>query len=149
MSQEIDRNVSSPRFSENGEDIIFRLEDSSEDHLVKISSQGGSPVRIVEGPLSAGLFSLGKNGVVASLIGTLDRPSEIHVLKDDELRRVTFTNDDFLAAIDIAEVKNVQFPSRDGTEIEGFVTFPVGFEVGIRYPTLLSCLLYTSDAADE
>ena len=137
LSQEIDRNVSSPRFSENGEDIIFRLEDSSEDHLVKISSQGGSPVRIVEGPLSAGLFSLGKNGVVASLIGTLDRPSEIHVLKDDELRRVTFTNDDFLAAIDIAEVKNVQFPSRDGTEIEGFVTFPVGFEVGIRYPTLL------------
>ena len=137
LSQEIDRNVSSPRFSENGEDIIFRLEDSSEDHLVKISSQGGSPVRIVEGPLSAGLFSLGKNGVVASLIGTLDRPSEIHVLKDDELRRVTFTNDDFLADIDIAEVKNVQFPSRDGTEIEGFVTFPVGFEAGIRYPTLL------------
>ena len=53
------------------------------------------------------------------------------------MRRVTFTNDDFLADIDIAEVKNVQFPSRDGTEIEGFVTFPVGFEVGIRYPTLL------------
>ena len=137
LSQEIDRNVSSPRFSENGQDIIFRLEDSSEDHLVKISAEGGSPVRIVGGPLSAGQFSLGKNGIVASLIGTLDRPSEIHVLKDDELARVTFTNDDFLADIDIAEVKNVQFPSRDGTEIEGFVTFPVGFEEGIRYPTLL------------
>ena len=137
LSHEIDRNVSSPRFSEDGKNIIFRLEDSSEDHLVRIPAEGGKPVRFVKGPLSAGQFSLGKNGTIASLIGTLDRPSEIHVLKDNELRRVTFTNDAFLTKIDIASVKNVQFPSKDGTEIEGFVTFPIGFEEGIRYPTLL------------
>ena len=137
LSRAIDRNVSSPRFSEDGKDIIFRMEDSSEDHLVQIQAQGGTPVRLVEGPLSVGQFSLGKSGTVATLIGILDRPSEIYVLKETQLNRITFTNDQFLAGIKIAEVKNIQFPSKDGTEIEGFVTFPVGFEEGIRYPTLL------------
>jgi dipeptidyl aminopeptidase/acylaminoacyl peptidase len=137
LTKEIDRNISSPKFQENGKYIIFRMEDSSEDHLVQISVDGGTPVRFIEGPLSVGQFSLGKNGTIATLIGTLNRPPEIHVLENNEVKRVTYTNDKFLDGIELADVKNVRFPSKDGTEIEGFVTFPIGFEEGIRYPTLL------------
>ena len=137
LTGHIDRNVSSPQFRKNGKDIIFRMEDSSEDHLVQISTSNRTPERLIKGPLSVGQFSLGKDGVIATLISTLDKPSEIHLLQENQLSRITYTNDKFLADIKIADVKNVQFPSKDGTEIEGFVTFPIGFEEGIRYPTLL------------
>ena len=35
LTGHIDRNISSPQFRENGKDIIFRMEDSSEDHLAE------------------------------------------------------------------------------------------------------------------
>jgi len=137
LTRALDRHVRSPRFSADGEAILFRLEDSGENHLARISREGDDLERIVQGPLSAGSFDLGPGGTIAVLVATLDRPNEIHVLSGRDLRRITHTNDHFLSGIQLAEVKNVQFPSRDGTEIEGFVTLPVGYQEGVRYPTLL------------
>ena len=137
LTRELDRNASSPRFTEDGEGILFRLEDSAESHLAWISVDGSKIERIVQGPLSVRGFDLGPDGMIATVLATLHRPSEIHVGTGDELERITRTNDDFFAGIQLAEVKNVQFPSKDGTEIEGFVTLPVGYQEGLRYPTLL------------
>lgn len=53
------------------------------------------------------------------------------------LERLTRVNDELLSGIELGEVENVQYASRDGTEIEGFVVFPPDFEDGRRYPTLL------------
>ena len=36
-----------------------------------------------------------------------------------------------------AMVRNIHFNSADGTEIEGWVYFPPGFQEGTRYPTIL------------
>jgi dipeptidyl aminopeptidase/acylaminoacyl peptidase len=43
----------------------------------------------------------------------------------------------FLDSRQLAEVENVQFESADGTEIEGFIYKPPGFNENFRYPTLL------------
>ena len=137
LTRALDRNVSSPRFTADGDGILFRLEDSAENHLARIGRDGDNLERIVQGPLSAGSFDLGPGGTIALLVATLERPNEIHVLSGRDLRQVTHTNDEFLSGIRLAEVKNVQFPSLDGTEIEGFVTLPVGYQEGLRYPTLL------------
>jgi len=137
LTRALDRNVGSPRFTADGEAILFRLEDSAENHLARIGREGDDLERIVRGPLSAGSFDLGPGGTIAVLVATLDRPNEIHVLSGQGLRQVTHTNDDFLSGIQLGEVKNVLFPSKDGTEIEGFVTLPVGYQEGLRYPTLL------------
>ena len=137
LTRSLDRNVRSPRFTSNGDAILFRLEDSGENHLARIGRDGDDLERIVRGPLSAGSFDLGPDGTIAVLVATLERPNEIHVLSGRDLRQVTHTNDEFLSEIRLGEVKNVHFPSRDGTEIEGFVTLPVGYQEGLRYPTLL------------
>ena len=47
------------------------------------------------------------------------------------------TADSLLAHIELGEVETVQFPSKDGTEIEAFITKPPGFDPAFRYPTLL------------
>lgn len=137
LTRELDRNVSGPRFSEDGTKIIFRVEDSSENHLVQIDVESRGMHRIIQGPLSVGQFSQGPDGMIATLVATLDRPNEIHMGTEGQFRRVTHTNDAFFSGIALGEVRNVRFPSRDGTEIEGFVTLPVGYQDGLRYPTLL------------
>lgn len=154
LTRALDRNPRGPRFSDDGRWIWFGLEDSAEDHLVRIHPDGSGLERPVSGALSAFGFDWA-GGTFAAQVNTLDRPAEIFVVEGvDEaagahtaagaggtgratLRRVTHHNDDFLSSVRIGETRDVHFRSRDGTEIEGFVTFPPDFEEGRRYPTLL------------
>ncbi len=54
-----------------------------------------------------------------------------------EQRQLTHTNDNLLKSIRLAEVENIHFPSRDGTEIEGWIFTPPGYDSKLRYPTIL------------
>lgn len=72
----------------------------------------------------------------------LDRPGEIYRVTGSEdgsadLERVTGHNDEFLSAVRIADTRNIQFRSADGTPVEGFVTFSPDFVEGRSYPMLL------------
>jgi len=141
LTTDLDRNVSQPRFSDDGDWIWFRLEDSGENHVARIRPNGEDLERPISGPLSAGAFDWA-GGTFAVSVSYLDYPGEIYRMTGAErgsgdLSRVTGHNDDFLSKVLVAETRNIQFHSADGTEVEGFVTFPPDFVEGQRYPTLL------------
>jgi dipeptidyl aminopeptidase/acylaminoacyl peptidase len=137
LTASLDRNVSSPHFADDGRSILFGLEDSGENHLARIDVSSADVSRPIGGHLSARSFSYGPNGLVTALVSRTDLPGEVFLLERTGLRQVTAVNDEFVSGIRLAEVRNVQFPSRDGTEIEGFVFLPPGFDAAMRYPTLL------------
>ncbi|MCK5650286.1 MAG: S9 family peptidase [Gemmatimonadetes bacterium] len=137
LTTELDRNVRSPRFTEDGRSIYFLLEDSGENHLARIDVSGRNLQRPISGPLSVRSYHMGPGGMITTMIGRTDLPGEIFRVEGGGLEQVTHVNDDFLAGIRLGEVRNVQFPSLDGTEIEGFIHFPPGFQEGMRYPTIL------------
>lgn len=137
LTESLDRNVSSPNFSPDGKSIFFLLEDSGERHLARIDPNGKNLARPVAGHRSVRGFDLGRNGHTALLISLPHCPGEIFLLRGEEPARLTTVNDPLMAQIKLAEVENVQFPSRDGTEIEGFIFKPHGFDPAFRYPALL------------
>lgn len=137
LADDLDRNVRSPRFDPNGTSIWFLVEDSAEDHLARLDLSSGWISRPISGSRSVNGFDLGPNGMVASRISELTFPAEIFVGTGKDRERLTHENDAWLSQIQLGSVKNVTFPSEDGTEVEGFITLPVGFEEGLRYPTLL------------
>ena len=141
LTTDLDRNVSQPRFSDDGDWIWFRLEDSGENHVARIRPNGEDLERPISGPLSTGAFDWA-GGTFAVSVSYLDHPGEIYRMTGAErgsgaLGRVTGPNDDFLSKVLVAETRNIQFHSADGTEVEGFVTFPPDFVEGQLYPTLL------------
>ena len=141
LTTDLDRNVSQPRFSDDGDWIWFRLEDSGENHVARIRPNGEDLERPISGPLSTGAFDWA-GGTFAVSVSYLDYPGEIYRMTGAErgsgdLSRVTGHNDDFLSKVLVAETRNIQFHSADGTEVEGFVTFPPDFVEGQLYPTLL------------
>ena len=141
LTTDLDRNVSQPRFSDDGDWIWFRLEDSGENHVARIRPNGEDLERPISGSFSAGAFDWA-GGTFAVSVSYLDHPGEIYRMTGAErgsgdLSRVTGHNDDFLSKVLVAETRNIQFHSADGTEVEGFVTFPPDFVEGQRYPTLL------------
>lgn len=137
LTSRIDRNVSSPRFAQNSNDIFFVLEDSGERHLASIDRSGENFERLIDGNISLRSFSTNEQDDVATLIGSATQPVEVFVGAGRNLRQLSFTNKPFLDQIQIAEVENVEFESSDGTEIEGFIYKPPGFDENFRYPTLL------------
>lgn len=137
LTQTLDRNVSSPRFSPDGKSIYFLLEDSAEQHLARVEVSGTNLIRPVSGQRSVRAFVLGKNGQPAILLSEPHVPGEIFVLDKGKLRQLTHTNDKFMSELALADVENVNFRSKDGTEIEGFIYKPSDFNPSLRYPTLL------------
>jgi dipeptidyl aminopeptidase/acylaminoacyl peptidase len=137
VTAQADRNISGPRFSADGRSIYARLEDSAENHLVRVIVENRRLERLTSGGLAVRDFVMGPDRVMAAVVGYLDRPNEVFMVERNGLRQLTHENAELLTGLRLAEVKNVQFPSKDGTEIEGFIYLPPGYQEGLRYPTLL------------
>lgn len=82
-------------------------------------------------------FSTGPGGMAAAVLSTPHMPGEVHLAKDGELTRLTHVNDDLMNQVRLAEVTNIHYPSKDGTEIEGWIFTPPGYDANLRYPTIL------------
>ena len=133
----LDRNVRRLAFSPEGEQIFFLVEDSGNQHLARVPVSGGGVERVVTGERDIEAFDVGRAGRAALLLSQPELPSEVFTWSGGSLERLTHVNDARLAGVALGAVENVRFRSKDGTEVEGFITKPPGFEAGRRYPTLL------------
>lgn len=138
LTRDLDRNVSAPQYTPDGAGILFNLEDSGARQLARISPRGGAITRLVGGDRSVRGTSQNAHGQLALLVSEPHLPGEVHRIGDDgKLQQLTRVNQPLLEQLTLGEVRNVQFPSADGTEIEGFITLPPGYDERLRYPTLL------------
>jgi len=76
-------------------------------------------------------------GTIAALISKPDLPAQVFLQDSGNLSRLTHINDDFMSHIDLGQVENIHYKSKDGTPIEGFMFHPVDYQKGTKYPTLL------------
>jgi len=138
LTAEMERVIFSPKFSTDGAHIWFLLEDSGEQNLARINLASGKIERMVSGKNIVQDFYPGRNGEVAVLLSNPHLPSEVFLLNKGNLKQITFTNQKLLEQIQLGDVVEVSFNSKDGTEIEGFIIKPPGFIEGKRYPTILN-----------
>ncbi len=139
LTLDLDRNVSPPRFSRDGSQSYTRLEDSAEDHLVRVAVADGTVQRDVDGPVSIRAFDLGPDDRRVLLMGSLLRPDEVFAAEAEApgLRQLSAVNDAWLSELRLGSVQGFTFESADGTEVEGFLFLPPDYQEGQRYPTLL------------
>jgi dipeptidyl aminopeptidase/acylaminoacyl peptidase len=137
LTSNLDRMIFSPGFSPDGKQVWFLLENSGELNLARIGVKGGEAERLIRGENTVSQFMLGKNDRVAAIISRPELPAEIFSLNEDGLVQKTFTNRAALEGIGLGKTVKVQFNSKDGTPIEGFVIKPPGFVEGKRYPVIL------------
>ena len=104
LTNGLDRNVSSPKFSADGNSIYFGLEDSGERHLANIDISGENLTRPIAGQRSVRGFSMNADGLIATLIAEAHHPSEVFFLEDDVLRQLTHSNKPLLDAVQLAEI---------------------------------------------
>ncbi|HJO05341.1 MAG TPA: S9 family peptidase [Acidobacteriota bacterium] len=138
LTEDLDRGSRRPMFTADGNSVYFQVDDSGERHLAMVPTTGGEVTRVIDGPRSVNAVTISDDGTIVALISEPREPGNLYLREDNgALRKLTRNNDETLTGVDLAEVENVQFPSADGTEIEGFIFKPPGFQEGVRYPTIL------------
>ncbi|MGH9368172.1 MAG: S9 family peptidase, partial [Thermoanaerobaculia bacterium] len=137
LTETLDRNVQSPRFTADGSSILFLLEDDRAMHLARVPLAGGALERLVGGRRVVPAFSTAPGGRVAILLGSPREPQEVFALESGQPRRLSHQNDAWLSEVVLGAVEETSFPSRDGTQIHGFLVKPPDFETGRRYPAIL------------
>ena len=137
LTAELDRMIFSPRYAPDGASVWFLLEDSGEQILASIPASGGPITRMVTGQDVVDAFDFGPGGEVVASVSNPWLPSELFLFTAGQLKQLTFSNRELLHNIQLGEVLEVQFSSKDGAAIEGFIIKPVGFTEGQRYPTIL------------
>jgi dipeptidyl aminopeptidase/acylaminoacyl peptidase len=133
---DLDRGVSSPRFTKDGKSITFLVIDDMSVYPARLSLSGGRVERlmarpiVINSPTVAGACS-------AVLSGGDTKHIEVYAIDGGALRQLTHQNDALLAEIEIPPTEEVTFKSKDGTEVHGLLTKPVGYVPGTKAPLLL------------
>lgn len=63
--------------------------------------------------------------------------TNVAVARGNELAKITHEGDDLLATVDLGEVRVVHWTSKEGTKLEGIVTFPAGYTAAKKWPFLV------------
>ncbi len=132
----LDRGVSAPRFSPDGKSISFLVTDDRSVFPATVSLAGGDVQRMMSPPIVVSSLTSAA-GRTALLSGTDSRPNEVFAAEKGGLRQITHQNDALFNELQIASTERVDFKAKDGTEVHGLLTKPVGYVAGTKVPLLL------------
>jgi dipeptidyl aminopeptidase/acylaminoacyl peptidase len=97
---------------------------------------GGPAERLIKKPIVLSSLNTNRNTIVV-LSGGDTKASEIHVVDGNNLRQLTRQNEALFAGLDLGTTEEVEFKSKDGTDVHGLLTYPVGYVKGTKVPLLL------------
>ena len=132
----LDRGVSVPRFSADGKSLSFLVTDDRSVYPARVNLAGGNVERLMASPIVVS-NSISAAGHSVVLSGGDAKPTEIYAVEGTSLRQLSHQNDALFAELEIAPTEEVNFKSKDGTEVHGLLTKPVGYVAGTKVPLLL------------
>ena len=131
LTADWDLRPGSPRWSPDGRHLYFTAGIGGESHLFRAGADGSGVEQMTHGERRHNGLTM-DDGVskIAYLLGRFDAPSELFVsnLDGSGERQLTHVHDRFTAEIALSTAERIRFPSYDGTEIEGWVMLPYGYD---------------------
>jgi dipeptidyl aminopeptidase/acylaminoacyl peptidase len=135
LTEALDRGVSSPAFSKDGQSVYVRVEDDRAEYIGRVSVGGGKLEPVVTGKKVVNNLSLGADGNAAVLVSTPGEPEEVYALDGGALRKLTAQNP-WTADVAFSTVSDVSFTAKDGTIVNGLLAKPANAPAG-KLPLVL------------
>lgn len=135
-TEDLDRGISNHRFSADGKSITFLVTDNMSVYPSRANLSGGNSEKLMNPPVVVSNWNQAKERVVV-LSGNNEKPSEVYAFEGGKLRQLTKHNDELFAQINLPPTEEVGFKSKDGTDVYGLLTYPVGYVKGTKVPMLL------------
>lgn len=110
-------------------------------HLFRVPSTGGAVEQATRGDRSLSGFSISAAFDRLAYTATdSTHPSEIFVsgLTGANEKKLSGFNDALTGELSLSRAQRIVYPSKDGTEIEGWVLLPRGYDAAKKHPLILS-----------
>ena len=136
-AEDLDRGISSsPRFTSDGKAIQFLVTDDRSVYPVRANLSGGTAQRLLNPPIVISNWNFNAGRSVA-ISGGDEKANEIYVWEGNSLRQLTHQNDALFAELNLGATEEIGFKSKDGTQVNALLTYPVGYVKGTKVPLLL------------
>jgi dipeptidyl aminopeptidase/acylaminoacyl peptidase len=135
-----DLNPDPPAFTPDGRTIRFSAGVGGNDHVFEVPLAGGAVRQVTKGDRQLGSVSYTRDGKLMTYTVTdAGTPAEVFVAQSDGSgeHRLTKFNDVWRSTVTIMPTERLTWKVADGTEIEGWVVKPVGYQPGRKYPMVL------------
>lgn len=136
-----DRTAGAPWWTPDGGAIRWNTTVHGNAHVYEVAASGGAVRQVTTGDRVLANVSVSANGQTMAYTATSPiAPAEVYVANGTGAGevRISVFNDSLLATITRQPATRLTWKVRDGTEIEGWVIPPVGYQPGRQYPMVLN-----------
>jgi dipeptidyl aminopeptidase/acylaminoacyl peptidase len=135
-TENLDRGVGSAVWSRDGKSIIVFVTDDQSVYPVRVTLATNQVEKLLAPPIV--ISSPSRNAACeVALSGSETKHTEVYKRGDAGLVQLTHQNDALTAQLQLGETQDVSFKSKDGAEVHGLLTLPVGYTKGTKAPLLL------------
>jgi len=121
-----------------GKSGLTEMPVDEEQFVGEISLESGQMTRRTKQAEAGTASGLDEGGGHVALLWTTDaQPAEIYALEGETLRQLTHHNDAWLGTLELAQTTYIQAKTKDGNDVHGLLTMPVGYTAGIKAPMIL------------
>ncbi len=131
----LDRAVRAPLYTPDGH-LSYLVDDDRNVYPAEVETQGEGIHRALA---QLGMVMSWDSAAGHTAVAFTDdaHPAEIYALEGGGLRKLSAHNDALLAELNLAATENIEFKSKDGTEVHGLLTRPADFKTGAPAPMVL------------
>ena len=140
LTRDLDFSVGGIEWSADGKSIYFSTAEGLTSKLYKVAPSGGKPVALEFGKdfvySNASTSKDGTKWLVTG--GTLDEPSIVYLADPDGKKpRRILAEHNRISEYAVGRSEAITWKGADNWDIEGVLTYPVGYQAGRKYPLIL------------
>ena len=139
VSGELDRDVGAMHWSDDSRGVFFAAGDRGTMN-VHFATVDGDVSQVTEGNHMLSFTSATPAGHAVGTLTSPHRPGDVvtfHLDRPGEIRQLTHVNDDILAGKRLGDVEEIWYESTGGTQVQGWIVKPPGFDPAESYPLIL------------
>lgn len=136
LSTAIDRPVSSPKWTKDGQSIAVLVTDDRQRYVATFSPKTKQMAKVIGGNRSFSTLESHPSGAWVSLVSEPQLPAEIFAIENGNTRRLTKHHEEFLAPLELASVEGFTSKSKDGTQVSNFLFKPSKAVANQKLPTI-------------
>jgi dipeptidyl aminopeptidase/acylaminoacyl peptidase len=135
VAESLDDWAGAPEWAASGRSLLATVGEDRVQYVAEVSLGGDVKRLIAAQGVVSGLSQ--KAGHLAMLWSTDTAAPEIYALEGGTLRKLTTHNDALAAQLTLATTEDLSAKTKDGNEVHGMLTMPVGYMAGTKAPMLL------------
>lgn len=137
LTKTLDRPINRPVLSIDAKTILALIEDDRRRYAVSIDAATGVLKKLSTGDRSVTVIKPLDASRYAVLMSDPSHPSEIYILQNEQFKKLTSHNDDFVSRHRFASVEGFTFQSDPGITVGGLLYWPAGKPRDKKLPFIL------------